>query len=400
VTRLARELHPLDPLGARFWSLEGLGEVLGEADVLAAGYLRVPARGHGTHRFYRAYDAEHDAWIELDVAAEVAFGRYEEYATEVASDLLARRSRNGDLWQLDPDDVFWHVVLHDLLRRGAVAAYRRERVTQHARAWRDGPLARLLDDLAPGSPARLLQAAAAGDERGLRAAVRVVRRGWLRRDPLGVPVRALATRAARHVPAAPRGRGLSLAVLGPDGAGKTTLADGLRATVPMPSTYVYLGIWRQSGLGESLRRVVGARLAIRLVRLLAKSLLITIHRRQGKLVLLDRHTCDADLPAADLDLKGRVSAALVRRTCAEPDLVLLLDAPVELMYARKGEHGVEELELRREAYLSMRDGLRDMVVLDAAKPAEEVRRHATAILWDRWTRARLDRSTKPARSAP
>jgi thymidylate kinase len=229
--------------------------------------------------------------------------------------------------------------------------------------------------------------------RGLGAELR---RAWRRTRRAEVLNRIVKHRLARRLPAAaPDGKGVSVAVLGPDGAGKTTLADGIRRTIPIPARYVYLGIWRETPLEQRLHRIVGARLTVRLVRLLSKSVLIRYHRRQGRVILLDRFTCDADLPAPDADWKSRVSAQLVRRTCADPDVMILLDAPVELMFARKGEHGVRELQLRRSGYHAMADRFPQMVVLDAAEPAEDVRRRATALLWERWSRPAAARNGGP-----
>ena len=360
-----------------------------EAALARAGFVRMPALGHGSHAFYLGYDPERDSWIELDCVSEVAFGAHQELGTGLAPALLERRHRRGAVSLLAPADAFWHGVLHHLLGRGEVPARHQAALRALApEAGAESPLSAVLERVRAGSSSEIAAAVAAGDWAGMAVVGREIRRRWRRRAGLRSVRRQVVNRAARHLPAGSRERrGLSLAILGPDGAGKTTLAEGLRETVPLPARYVYLGIWRQARLEEHLRHVVGARLAIRLAKLLAKSVSIAYHRRRGRLVLLDRFTCDADLPSADLDLKGRISAKMVQRTCAEPDVIVLLDAPVELMYARKGEHGTEELQLRRTAYLGMAERFPQMVVVDAAQPLEEVRRQATALLWRRWTDA-------------
>jgi thymidylate kinase len=123
------------------------------------------------------------------------------------------------------------------------------------------------------------------------------------------------------------------------------------------------------------------------VTLIAKRGLIAYYRFIGCIVLLDRFTCDADLPAPGFDRWARISARLVRRTNAEPDLMILLDGAVEMMYARKHEHGLAELQLRRDAYLAMTERFPQMAVLDAGEAPEEVRRRATELVWSRWLRA-------------
>jgi len=65
----------------------------------------------------------------------------------------------------------------------------------------------------------------------------------------------------------------------------------------------------------------------------------------------------------------------------KPDLVVFLDAPGELLYARKGEHSPEILEQQRQHYLGLREHIPQMVVVDATRDAEQVRRTVTALIW-------------------
>jgi thymidylate kinase len=183
-----------------------------------------------------------------------------------------------------------------------------------------------------------------------------------------------------------RARGLSVALVGPDGAGKTTLADGLRAALPVPTAYVYLGVWREYPWDRWLRFVPGARLALRLLRLTLRSGQAAWHRRRGRLVLLDRFTSDVQLPDHELDRRGRLTAALVGRIGTRPDLLLVLDAPAEVMFARKGEQTLDELARRRLTYRQLAAGHPDGVVLDATRPVEQVRRDALRAVWVRLRR--------------
>jgi thymidylate kinase len=121
-----------------------------------------------------------------------------------------------------------------------------------------------------------------------------------------------------------------------------------------------------------------------LATLLGKSAWIQLQRRLGKLVLLDRYTSDAALPASAVDWKGSISSTLVQKTCAEPDLVVVLDAPAETMFARKGEQSVAKLQAIREMNLAMLETFRDVVVVDAAQPPEDVRREVTIHISDHW----------------
>jgi hypothetical protein len=308
-----------------------------DAVFASAGFAPLPARGHGTHRFYVSYDSSRDAWLEFDVVTDVAFGRHHELKTSLGPALLARTRRLGGLVILGEGDAFWHLLLHHLLGEGSrIPARRMETlVTLAGEDTNAGPLATLVRDLRPDIADEIPASVSAADWDAVASKGAELRQRWRRGNSLRARLRVVVSRVQRRLPARRRNaRGLSVAILGPDGAGKTTLAESLRSSVPLPARYVYLGVWRDIRWEEQLSRIFGARLAIRLVKLIGKRGLIAYHRFLGCVVLLDRFTCDADLPSANLDTWGRISASLVRRTNADPDLMILLDGPVELMYAR------------------------------------------------------------------
>jgi hypothetical protein len=171
-------------------------------------------------------------------------------------------------------------------------------------------------------------------------------------------------------------------------------------STPLPATYVHLGVRRESRFENQLRGIFGARLAIRLMTLLLKAAIVAGCRSRGRLVLLDHHTVDDDLPSDALDRKNRLSAKLVRRTNAQPDPMRPLDAPVEGMYARKGEREITELQLRRDAYLGMAKRMPHMATIDAQQARDEVRRQATEPLRQRWSpRNGSTHQAVPARGA-
>lgn len=361
----------------------------GELDgvLTAAGYRRLPGAGQGSHRFYVGYDPGRDEWVTLDVVTEVAFGRRLEFPTPTAVDLLRRARRVAGVPVLDPDDAFWHRLLHHLLDKEAVTPQARATLAALAAQARPaGPLAGVVDELRPGnrSAAAVLALVAHGDAAAVTALAADLRGAWRARDRRRVWTRMLHSRLARAhltrpVPAAPTG--LAVAILGPDGAGKTTLAEALARSLPLPTRVVYMGVWRDHPADRWLRFVPGARLALRCARLTARSLASAYHRRRGRVVLLDRFTYDAALPSDDLDWRGKVTAAVTLRLARHPDAVLLLDAPAEVMYARKGEQGVGVLARDRLAYRRLVAEHGRSTVIDAMLPAVQVRARAHDALW-------------------
>jgi thymidylate kinase len=172
-------------------------------------------------------------------------------------------------------------------------------------------------------------------------------------------------------------RGISVAILGPDGAGKTTLAANLAVLLDAPTRYVYLGIARRDFLDSALLRpLVGVKLLLRLADLLRRVQVARWHTFRGRVVVFDRYVYDALLPAAGASWRSRTRSALIARVARPADLALLLDVPAQVMFDRKGEHDPAYLEHQRRGYLALRDRLFNVVVLDGTRSAAEVARAA------------------------
>jgi thymidylate kinase len=75
--------------------------------------------------------------------------------------------------------------------------------------------------------------------------------------------------------------------------------------------------------------------------------------------------------------------------------MILLDAPAEVMHARKPERSVEDLERLRREYLGLADTVSSVTVIDASGAADEVRRVVTAAVWEAYlARARSSAARK------
>jgi thymidylate kinase len=195
----------------------------------------------------------------------------------------------------------------------------------------------------------------------------------------------LRRRAARHLPEVRRG--ITVAIVGPDGSGKTTLCDGLQRVCPLPVRTVYLGLSRANALVRWGSVVPGVVLAGRLAAVGRALFLAARHRRRGGVVLFDRYTFDTWLPTAETGLRLRVTRAVLGRAAPPPDLVILLDAPGQVMFERKSEHTPAELERSRRHYLELRRRLPGIAVVDATLPPAEVLRLTGQHLWVRYSRS-------------
>jgi thymidylate kinase len=260
------------------------------------------------------------------------------------------------------------------------------------------------------------------------------RRGWRLEHPYPVDLPALAEALRPVVGAAdptgeetdgsgsdrgrrPRtlgsrsGRGATVAIVGPDGAGKTTVAARLARELPLPVSYMYMGVSAESSnrmlpttrLVRAVRRRKGtvergpravseapsgpqplskrlravARTANRIAEESYRQSLASWQSRRGRVVLFDRHFF-ADYYLHDVAAEGplplsrRVHGFFISRVLPRPELFVYLDVPAEVLFARKGEGTVELLEQMRGSYRSLEQVADDFVVVDADRPLDDV----------------------------
>lgn len=209
----------------------------------------------------------------------------------------------------------------------------------------------------------------------------------------------------------------SVALVGPDGAGKTTVGQQLKHALPRPVRYVYMGLnpdasnimlpttrivqmlkrsRRRSRAPESqatasvsspapkrgLKRVAASvKSNLRQLNLIGeewfRQALAFYYQRRGYIVVFDRHfladhDADRDQRPQTLVWAARLRTLLRERVYPRPDLVIYLDAPAEVLFARKGEGSIELLDRRRQAYLQMQSYVKHFAVVDAVQPQDVV----------------------------
>jgi thymidylate kinase len=189
----------------------------------------------------------------------------------------------------------------------------------------------------------------------------------------------------------------TVALIGPDGAGKTTLTRMLMQSRAARFKYLYMGIDLPGSnvklptarlierLQAAPRRSHGAaaaargyaRLLHRLAEEWFRQAVSWGYQCRGYVVLYDRHFALDFAPeivadAAALPPHKRIHNWCLRRLYPLPDLIIFLDAPGELLYARKGELNVAELERRRQGFLRLGARVPGFVRVDASRPLHEV----------------------------
>lgn len=180
--------------------------------------------------------------------------------------------------------------------------------------------------------------------------------------------------------------GFSLAIIGADGVGKSTMAAMLTSSFPGPPLTVHMGLYTD---GQHRYVLPGVSFLARLLRRRRAWRRAEAHRRAGRLVIFDRYATDALLPPpAGATWWRRWRRRLLATVCPAPDLSVLLDAPGSVLAHRIGG-SVDRHEQRRQAYLQLRTrSAHEIVVLDASRDPGEVVDDVRDLVRSRWPQGR------------
>ena len=418
---IAKAFRALDGSGRPWVLLRGEDDLVrptGDVDILVGdgriqrldallagvGFHRIVACGHGSHRFYFSYDSAEDLWLKLDIVSEVSFGPSQQWHTPLARGCLKRRIRNGLLWLPATTEQAWLQLLHIMLDKGG--AVRPERMDTVRVA---GALASTADVIAgyvdrqvgPGTAAQLLKLVRSGSFDDFRDPARRMASALTRNAPLRTRLTAGRNRMLRLISPTLPGRfrrGIVVGVMGSQTAGKAALLHRLGETFPIPGRCVYLGMREPGHRGGWLKRIPGDRLGQKVIRQLPGAVAARYHYRRGRLVLVDRPSYDALLPGSTVG--GGTETALAFALAPEPDVLLVLDAPSEIMFAGKGGHSPEVLEQWRQARMEMAKRLPNTWVVDAAQPQQLIQKVAIKIVWGQMTGSSPAASGQPDAQAP
>lgn len=358
-------------------------------------FARLPGVGSGAEHMFFSYHPQTDHWLCLHIVSALGFGPGYELETHAEATCLARARWDAQARRLDPADEFWVTLLHCLLDKGSVQERRRAGLRQLANeSCTDSPLAEVIARVCPAqwTPGRLLQCVAQEAWDTLAAAAPVLAAAWRERmSPLEraeILLRRLARFPARLVQALRR-RGLSMAVLGPDGAGKSTLADGIRTSFCRPVRTIYMGF---GGGGKppllTRLRLPGIGAPGHLLVMWWRTLHAQLLRLQGYLVIFDRYSYDtlAASPEHARNWLSRLGSWVKAHWCPAPSLIIVLDAPGALMFERKGELKPAILEAQRQKFLALRERFPQVRVVDATQAPNAVRVEVLTHLWQRYRR--------------
>jgi len=215
----------------------------------------------------------------------------------------------------------------------------------------------------------------------------------------------------------------TVALIGGDGAGKTTVANYLVENLPYKVKYLYMGMSTISGntalpttrlvryLKRRMYKKPGnkpgtkeadrskteeptsndlhysyeprsvfwkvARFFNRMMETAWRQMLTIFYRLRGYLVIYDRHILFDAAPKNPSGIRLRrffdsIEYLILHYLLPKPDLVIFLDAPAEVLYSRKGEASIKHLNSRRQATLRLGKSMKNFVRIDATLPLTQV----------------------------
>jgi thymidylate kinase len=222
-------------------------------------------------------------------------------------------------------------------------------------------------------------------------------------------------------------RGMTVALVGADGAGKSTLTRLLRsADLPRPVRTIYMGVNLEAsslmlpttralllarrarghrpdlvasrltpatdeGSGNWRRGAKdAARMSVWALEEWLREAVAGWYTAAGNIVVFDRHFF-ADYYHSDVTGSGRrrggaarVHGWMLQHLYPKPELVICLDAPADVLYSRKPEATPEWLDQRRRQYLDLAGVVPAFAVVDATRPVDAVLTEVVDIITDHW----------------
>jgi hypothetical protein len=379
---------------------EDVGALLEVAGEL--GFVALPGWESPPGLILVSYDRPSDHWVVLDIATAVSFRSPRSWELPGgARAVLSRRHLHDSVALPSEDDAFWLLLAHCLLDDGGVPGHYRGAL-QALAPRSSGSFVGIATLSAAGGrvePVAFQEAVLAGDwpsvmELGARLVADLKRERSVMESSRATAKRAI--RVARKPLLLRRRRGVSVALLGPNGVGKSTVAAGLQQGFPLGARVLHMGLWKTAATRPGARVV---EILTRPLRLWGRSAVAHYHQARGRLVIYDRYVYEARLPAKPPLLPAkRLYFWMLGHAIPAPDTAVVLDVAGDVAYGRKQENPPEELESERRVYANLAANEPSIELVDASKPADAVRADVTAIVWDkvaaRWAGGRA--GCKPA----
>jgi thymidylate kinase len=213
----------------------------------------------------------------------------------------------------------------------------------------------------------------------------------------------------------------TIALIGADGSGKTTIANRLLKEQPIKLKYLYMGLNIESsnhslftskliyyhkvykykkkmGVKGSLKKqnlslhdlnderlpdsrgklAATLRTLNRIAEQSYRQLIAWFYQLRGQVVLFDRHFLfdgaidEVQSNKLDERLSERIYHWMLTRVFPKPDITIFLYAPAEVLFSRKGEATLEYLDAKNQSMINIGNHVKNFIKIDATQPLEKV----------------------------
>ena len=307
------------------------------------------------------------------------------------AEVLANRQRFKQFW-VPPAAMEFGCYLARTIAKGRLDAARTQRLTSLYQQDPKACDAQIMRFWLSPEREQLTAAARSGDWAGVLNRQNDLRLGLrstlMRRHPLRFALDKLQGLGQRLKRLAQPG-GVNIAMLGPDGAGKSSVVDALGpALAAVFSRTVCWGF--AVSPGKMLKRKITSTdqphalparsLPVSLIRAgfwflyyTVGYLYVHLTKARSTLVINDRHFVDILIDQKRYRYGGPLwLLRLIWRVIPKPELIVLLDAPPEVLQMRKQEVAFEVTARQRNEYLSLVKTLENGHIVDASQPLQRV----------------------------
>jgi colanic acid/amylovoran biosynthesis glycosyltransferase len=360
------------------------------ANLLAQfGFARLPSWGYDPHHFFIAYNLKDGRWLKLDIVNGIAFGKpIPILRTNLGVHCLRHRRKISNCYVASIEDELFTLLLHCILDKGYFDKGKQDRLLILCQQIGDEKyLTSLLQTyLGPELDSHhLADLIASGDFQSLLSHRQATLARHRRDHWVAVPLRLIVSKALRKLNkwiTSGRPQSIMVALLAPDGAGKSSLATGIQESFFSPVKTIYMGLYPKKREIPSVIRRLGLSIIWQIYRLWWRYLVGYFHRARRRLVIFDRYPFDAWLSRNSSTWIKKFRRWFLAHACPAPDLVFLLDAPGEILYQRKYEHDITFLEDQRQSYLSLQSRLPQIQIVDAKASLTNLKQAVIHRIWE------------------